>query len=122
MRNTTPSSAPHGGDITPWPSLTRSRSPADRPDRGQGSRDEAGGFGSGNAEQPQAGFGELVHGCLVHVFRMPLAQAQQPEQAAGRGAERDLRVGDGETPGGLPGMDVAQGAAPARGTRPGPPG
>ena len=41
---------------------------------------------------------------------MPLAQPQQPEQAAGHRAERDLRVGDGEAPGGLPGPDVAQGA------------
>jgi phosphatidylinositol-3-phosphatase len=41
---------------------------------------------------------------------MPLARPQQPEQAAGHGAERDLRVGDGETPGGLPGLDGAQGA------------
>jgi hypothetical protein len=41
---------------------------------------------------------------------MPLAPPQQPEQAAGHGAERDLRVGDGKPPGGLPGPDVAQGA------------
>ena len=41
---------------------------------------------------------------------MPLARPQQPEQAAGHRAERDLRVGDGEAPGGLPGPDVAQGA------------
>src|SRR6185437_13608164 len=96
--------------VTVWPSSTRSRSPADRPDRGQAGRDEAGGFGTGNAEQPQAGLGELVHGCLIDSFRMPLARPQQPEQAAGHGAERDLRVDDGEAPGGLPGPDVAQGA------------
>jgi hypothetical protein len=94
-------------DMPSWPSSTRSRSPADRPDRGQAGRGEAGGFGTGNAEQPQAGLSELVHGCLIHSFRMPLARPQQPEQAAGHGAERDLRVGDGEAPGGLPGLDVA---------------
>ena len=60
-------------DMSSWPASTRSRSPADRPDRGQAGRDEAGGFGTGNAEQPQAGLGELVHGCLIHSFRMPLA-------------------------------------------------
>ena len=41
---------------------------------------------------------------------MPLAQPQQPRQAAGHGAERDLRACDGETPGALPGLDVAQSA------------
>jgi len=78
--------------------------------QGQARRDETGGFWTRNAEQPQAGFGELVHGCLIHSFRMSLARPQQAEQAAGHGAERDLRVGDGKAPGGLPGPDVAQGA------------
>jgi hypothetical protein len=68
-------------DMPSWPSSIRSRSPADRPDRGQAGRDEVGGFGTGNAEQPQAGLGEVVHGSLIHSFRMPLARPQQPEQA-----------------------------------------
>src|SRR5215831_17578035 len=50
-----------------------------------------------------------------HVFRMPLAQPERPEQAAGHGAERDLRVRDGDAPGGLPGLDVPQSGAPAAG-------
>jgi hypothetical protein len=66
--------------------------------------------GAGTPSSRRQASGELVHGCLVHVFRMPLAQPQQPEQAAGHRAERDLRVGDGETPGSLPGPDVTQGA------------
>ena len=60
----------HAKDMPSWPSSTRSRSPADPPGRGQARRDEAGGFGTGNAEQPQAGFGELVHGCLIDSFRI----------------------------------------------------
>src|SRR4029077_16401040 len=50
--------------------------------QGQARRDETGGFWTRNAEQPQAGFGELVHGCLIDSFRMPLARPRQPEQAA----------------------------------------
>ncbi len=83
------SPARSAGRLPSWPSSTRSRSPADRPDRGQAGRDEAGGFGTGNAEQPQARLGELVHGCLIDSFRMPFARPQQPEQAAGHGAERE---------------------------------
>src|SRR5271165_3037938 len=37
--------------------------------------DEAGGFGTGNAQQAQLGLGELIHGGLIHAFRMPLAHA-----------------------------------------------
>ncbi len=44
---------------------------------------------------------------------MPLAHPQQSEQAAGRGAERDVGVGDGEPPRGLAGLNVAQGAQAA---------
>ena len=76
----------------------------------QGRRGKAGGFGRGYAEQPQAGLGEPVHRGLVRLSRLPLAQPQQPEQSAGHRAERDLGVGDGKAPGGLPGPDVAQGA------------
>jgi hypothetical protein len=41
---------------------------------------------------------------------VPLAHPQQSEQAAGRGAERDVGVGDGEPACGLAGLDVAQGS------------
>ena len=47
-----------------------------------------------DAEQPQAGFGELVHGALLDSFRVTLAQPQQPEQAASQGAQRDLSIRD----------------------------
>ena len=71
---------------------------------------EAGGFGCGDAEQAQLGLGELVDGGLGDAFGVPLAHPQQPEHATGHGAERDLGIGHGEPPRGLPGLDVAQGA------------
>ena len=76
----------------------------------EGEGGEAGGFGGGDAEQAQLGLGELVDGGLRDAFRVPLAHPQQPEHAAGRGAERDLGIGNGEPARGLPGLDVAQGA------------
>ena len=77
---------------------------------GSGSGDEAGGFVGGDAQQAQLGLGELVDGGLVDAFGVPLAYPQQPEQAAGHGAERDLGIGHGKTARGLPRFDVAQGA------------
>jgi hypothetical protein len=67
----------------------------------------------GDAEQAQHGLGELVDGGLGNAFGVPLAHPQQPEQAAGHGAERDLGIGNGEPARGLPGLDVAQAAAPS---------
>ena len=76
-------------------------SPADRPDGRQGCREEAGGFGRGNAEQPQVGFGGLI----PRMSRPPVPDAARATAAAragaGHGAERDLRVGDGDTPAAL---------------------
>ena len=45
---------------------------------------DAGGFGSGDAQQAQLGLGELIHGGLRDAFGVPLAHPQQPEQAAGQ--------------------------------------
>ena len=70
---------------------------------------QAGGFAGGDAQQAQLGLGELVDGGLGDAFGVPLAHPQQPEQAAGHGAERDLGIGNGEPALGLPGLDVAQG-------------
>ena len=64
--------------------------------RREGKSGESFGFGGADAEQPQAGFGEFVHGALLDLFRVALTQPQQPEQPAGYGAERDLSVRDGE--------------------------
>ena len=62
--------------------------------------------------------GELVDGGLGDAVGVPLAHPQQPKQPPGHRAERDLRIGDGEPAGGLPGLDVPQ--RPRR--QPGPPG
>jgi hypothetical protein len=64
------------------------------PDRRERQRHEAGCFRSVNAVQPQAGPGELVDCAFVEAAWMPLMLPQQPEQSAGRGAKRDLRVSD----------------------------
>jgi hypothetical protein len=39
-----------------------------------------------------------------------MAEVGMPEHAAGRGAERDLGIWNGEAARGLPSLDVAQGA------------
>jgi hypothetical protein len=41
---------------------------------------------------------------------VPLAHPEEPEHAAGRGAERDLGIGNSEAARGLPSLDVAQGS------------
>ena len=100
-------------------SSAATRSPASRPDGGQGGRDEEGGFGSGNAEQPQAGFGELVHGCS-HPFVPGAARATAAAQAAPRhGAERDFGVGGGEAASSCPARMSrrARGASPRDASR-----
>ena len=94
-------------NLLPRPGVSRRQSP------GAGVREweggEAGGFGRGKAEQAQHGLGELVDGGLGNAFGVPLAHPQQPEQAAGHSAERDLGIGNGKPARGLPRLDVAQG-------------
>jgi hypothetical protein len=55
--------------------------------------DQAGGFVGGDAEQAQLGLGELVDGGLGDAVGVPLAHPQQPDQASGHRAERDLGIG-----------------------------
>ena len=77
---------------------------------GQRQPGQASGLGGWEAEQAEAGLGELVDRALLDPFGMPLVQAQQPDEAARHGAESDLRVSHAELTRGLPGLDVPQGA------------
>jgi hypothetical protein len=78
--------------------------------RGKVECGEPGGFGRGDAQQPQAGLGELVDGDLVDALGVAQVHSQQPEQSAGYRAERDLGVGNGEPARGLPRLDVPKSA------------
>jgi helix-turn-helix protein len=71
---------------------------------------EAPGLGRGYAEEAEAGLGELVDGVSGDPLGVALVEAQQTEETAGDGAERDFDVGDGGAAGGLAGADVAEGA------------
>ena len=62
-------------------------------------------------EQAQHGLGKLVNGgLLVNARGVALAHPQQPEQATGHGAERDLGIRNGEPARSLPSLDITQGA------------
>jgi hypothetical protein len=65
-------------------------------------------LGVGHAEQAQGRCGEFVDGCLVDAVGVAVADAEEAEQAAGDGAERDVRVGNGEASGRLTDLDVPQ--------------
>ena len=62
-------------------------------------------------EQAQHGLGKLIDGgLLVNARGVAPAHPQQPEQAAGHRAERDLGIRDGEPARSLPSLDITQGA------------
>ena len=71
---------------------------------GQRQPGQASGLGGGEAEEPEAGLGELVDRALLEPIGMPLMQAQQPDEAARHGAESDLGVSHAELTRGLPGL------------------
>src|SRR4029077_5988622 len=62
----------------------------------EGEGGETGGFVGGDPEQAQLGLSELVDRDLRDAVGVPLAHPQQPDQASGHRAERDLRIGHGE--------------------------
>ena len=84
---------------------------ADRWQRGAG---EARGFGCGDAEQAQEGFGKLVYRALLDVARVALVQPQQPKQPPGDGGQGDFRVGKVKRPVAWPALisRKARGASP----------
>src|SRR4029450_6481349 len=77
-------------------------------DLGEGAPGDPLGFPGGDAETAQEAFGELVDRGLVALLGVVLVHAQQPEQAAGHGAQGDVGVGHGEASGGVAHLDVAQ--------------
>ncbi len=52
----------------------------------------------------------MIDSAFVEALGVLLMLPQQPEQGAGDGTDPDLGVGDREAPGGLAGLDIAQGA------------
>ena len=76
---------------------------------GQREPGQAFGLGGRQAEQAEAGLGELVDRALF-AFGLPLVEAQQPDEATRHGAESDLGVSHAELTRSTPGLDVPQGA------------